>query len=67
MGFEALLRQVVREGDMTIRPPSGAALRRGNGAGARATVVITSARWLGRIAANPSLAHDLEPRLRQVA
>jgi len=55
MGFESFLRQVVREGDLTVALPSGPPLRLGDGGGPPVTVAITSNRWLARIAANPSM------------
>jgi cyclopropane-fatty-acyl-phospholipid synthase len=56
MAIESFLRQVVRDGDLTVRLPSGPPLRLGDGSGPPVTVAITSNRWLARIAANPSLA-----------
>jgi cyclopropane-fatty-acyl-phospholipid synthase len=56
MGFRTFLREVVREGDLTVRLPSGETLRLGDGTGAAMAVAITSNRWLARIAANPSMA-----------
>jgi len=56
MGFERFLRQVIREGDLTVRLPSGQVLRLGDGTGRPVGVAVTSKRWLARLTANPSMA-----------
>lgn len=56
MGLQAVLEGVVREGDLTLRLPTGGELRLGDGSGPRLVARITSALWAARIAAKPGLA-----------
>ncbi|ODT88878.1 cyclopropane-fatty-acyl-phospholipid synthase family protein [Phenylobacterium sp. SCN 70-31] len=55
MGLQDVLRNLVREGDLTIKLPGGSELRLGNGAGPPLVARITSASWAARIAAKPGL------------
>jgi cyclopropane-fatty-acyl-phospholipid synthase len=56
MSLQSFLRKVVREGALTVRLPDGTAWDLGDGGGPPITVAITSARWVTRLALNPSLA-----------
>ncbi|MFC3067846.1 SAM-dependent methyltransferase [Phenylobacterium soli] len=56
MALHAYLRRVIREGDLTVRLPGGEAIVLGDGTGMAIRAIITSRRWLARIAANPSMA-----------
>ena len=55
MAFQAYLQKVIREGDLTVRLPGGRELRLGDGSGPPVALRIADARWLARIAGNPSL------------
>jgi cyclopropane-fatty-acyl-phospholipid synthase len=55
MSLQAYLRKVIREGNLTVRLPGGQALQLGDGSGPPVAVAITSAKWLARIAADPSM------------
>ena len=55
MAFQAYLQKVIREGDLTLRLPGGRELRLGDGSGPPVALRIANARWLARIAGNPSL------------
>ena len=56
MGLEALLRGLVRTGDLTVRLPHGRVLELGDGSGPPVTIAVTSRLWLARLAMNPDLA-----------
>jgi len=56
MSFENFARQVIREGDLGVRLPSGETLRLGDGSGSPVRLAVASNRWLMRLAANPSMA-----------
>jgi cyclopropane-fatty-acyl-phospholipid synthase len=56
MALQSFLRKVVREGALAVRLPDGTTLEFGDGGGRPVAVAITSARWVTRIALNPSLA-----------
>src|SRR5215218_7352227 len=56
MALQSYLRNVIREGDLTVRLPGGDTLKLGDGAGPAVRVAITSRLWMAKIAANPSLA-----------
>jgi cyclopropane-fatty-acyl-phospholipid synthase len=56
MALKSFLQNVLREGDLRLRLPSGETWRLGDGLGVPVTVAITSRRWLARIAADPSMA-----------
>ncbi len=55
MALETYLRQVVREGALSVRLPGGRQIDFGDGADAPVAVAIASPRWLARLAANPEL------------
>ncbi|MDB5449128.1 MAG: cfa2 [Phenylobacterium sp.] len=55
MALQTMLRKVIGEGDLTVRLPGGDVLTAGDGSGPPVEIEITSARWAGRIAANPSM------------
>ena len=55
MGLQAVLANLVREGDLTLRLPGGGEVRLGDGTGPRLIARITSAGWAARIAAKPGL------------
>ena len=55
MALQALLRKLVREGDLTIRLPGGNEIRLGDGSGPPLIARITTAAWAARIAAKPGL------------
>ena len=55
MAFQAYLQSVIREGDLTVRLPGGREIVLGDGSGPPVVVRIATARWLARIAANPSM------------
>jgi cyclopropane-fatty-acyl-phospholipid synthase len=54
--LERYLRQVIRDGALSVRFPKGGVMVFGDGTGAPVRVAITSRRWLLRIARRPSLA-----------
>ena len=56
MALQSLLRNMVREGDLTVRLPGVGDLKLGDGSGPPVVVAITSRAWAARIAANPALA-----------
>jgi cyclopropane-fatty-acyl-phospholipid synthase len=56
MSLQAYLQKVIREGALSVRLPGGGVVTLGDGSGTPVAVAITSRRWLGRIAANPSMA-----------
>ncbi|HEX7886907.1 MAG TPA: cyclopropane-fatty-acyl-phospholipid synthase family protein [Phenylobacterium sp.] len=55
MGLQAVLRNVVREGDLTVKLPGGGEIRLGDGTGPELAARVTSAAWAARIAAKPGL------------
>jgi len=55
MAFRSYLEDVIRDGDLRVRLPSGETWRLGDGLGAPVAVAIASRAWLARIAANPSM------------
>jgi cyclopropane-fatty-acyl-phospholipid synthase len=55
MALEAVLRSLVREGDLTIKLPGGSQVRLGDGSGPPLVARVTSAAWAARIAAKPGL------------
>jgi len=55
MSLQAYLRKVIRDGNFTVRLPGGRVLQLGDGSGPPVAVAITSAKWLARIAADPSI------------
>jgi cyclopropane-fatty-acyl-phospholipid synthase len=56
MALQSFLQQVLRDGDLRLRLPSGEVLRLGDGSGPPVAVAIASRRWVARLAANPSMA-----------
>jgi cyclopropane-fatty-acyl-phospholipid synthase len=56
MALQSFLQQVIREGDLRVRLPSGECLRLGDGSGPLVAVAIASRRWVMRLAADPSMA-----------
>jgi cyclopropane-fatty-acyl-phospholipid synthase len=56
MVLQSFLQQVIRDGDLRVRMPSGEVLRLGDGSGPPVAVAIASHRWALRLAANPSMA-----------
>jgi cyclopropane-fatty-acyl-phospholipid synthase len=56
MALQSFLRQVIREGDLRVRLPSGETWRLGDGSGPPVAVGIASRRWVMRLAADPSMA-----------
>jgi cyclopropane-fatty-acyl-phospholipid synthase len=56
MALQSFLQQVLRDGDLRVRLPSGEVLRLGDGSGPPVAVAITSRRWMMRLATNPSMA-----------
>ncbi len=56
MALQSFLQQVLRDGDLRVRLPSGEVLRLGDGSGPPVAVAIASRRWAMRLAANPSMA-----------
>ncbi len=56
MVLQSFLQQVIRDGDLRVRMPSGEVLRLGDGSGPPVAVAIASRRWALRLAANPSMA-----------
>ena len=55
MALQAVLRSLVREGDLTIKLPGGSQVRLGDGSGPPLVARVTSAAWAARIAAKPGL------------
>ena len=55
MGLQSVLKNLVREGDLTIKLPGGSELRLGDGTGPALVARVTSAAWAARIAAKPGL------------
>ncbi len=55
MGLQSVLKNLVREGDLTVKLPGGAELRLGDGSGPALVARVTSAGWAARIAAKPGL------------
>jgi len=55
MSLQTVLRNLAREGDLTLKLPGGRELRLGDGTGPRLVARITSAAWAARIAAKPGL------------
>lgn len=55
MGLQSVLKNLVREGDLTIKLPGGSELRLGDGSGPPLVARVTSAAWAARIAAKPGL------------
>jgi len=55
VGLQSVLRDMVREGDLTLKLPGGGQLRLGDGTGPALIARITSAGWAARIAAKPGL------------
>lgn len=56
MALESFLRNVLREGALTLRLPGGQTLSLGDGTGVPVRVAVTSRKWLARIATDPSMA-----------
>jgi cyclopropane-fatty-acyl-phospholipid synthase len=56
MALRDYLRQVIREGDLTVEAPKGEVLKLGDGSGPPVAVRIMSRRWATRLALNPSMA-----------
>jgi len=56
MALQKYLREVIREGDLRVRLPSGELLELGDGQGPRVTVRVTSRAWAFRLATHPSMA-----------
>lgn len=55
MGLQSVLKNLVREGDLTIKLPGGSVLKLGDGSGPALVARVTSAAWAARIAAKPGL------------
>ena len=55
MGLQSVLKNLVREGDLTVKLPGGGELRLGDGSGPPLVARVTSAAWAARIAAKPGL------------
>jgi cyclopropane-fatty-acyl-phospholipid synthase len=55
VGLQSVLKNLVREGDLTVKLPGGAELRLGDGSGPPLVARVTSAAWAARIAAKPGL------------
>jgi len=55
VGLQSVLRDMVREGDLTLKLPGGGQLRLGDGTGPALIARIASAGWAARIAAKPGL------------
>ncbi|CAN7182568.1 cyclopropane-fatty-acyl-phospholipid synthase [Phenylobacterium sp. LjRoot225] len=55
MSLQTVLRNLAREGDLTLKLPGGSELRLGDGTGPKLVARITSAAWAARIAAKPGL------------
>ncbi|HEY0648886.1 cyclopropane-fatty-acyl-phospholipid synthase family protein [Phenylobacterium sp.] len=55
MGLQSVLKNLVREGDLTVKLPGGAELKLGDGSGPPLVARVTSATWAARIAAKPGL------------
>ena len=56
MSLRQFLQRVIREGDLSVRLPSGEILRLGDGAGPPVAAAITSVWWALRLAVYPSMA-----------
>ena len=56
MALQSFLQEVLRDGDLRVRLPSGEVLRLGDGSGPPVAVAITGRRWMMRLATNPSMA-----------
>ena len=55
MSLQAVLRNLAREGDLTLKLPGGRQLQLGDGTGPKLVARITSMAWAARIAAKPGL------------
>jgi len=55
VGLQTVLKNLVREGDLTIKLPGGSELRLGDGSGPPLVARVTTAAWAARIAAKPGL------------
>ena len=55
MGLQSVLKNLVREGDLTVKLPGGGQLKLGDGSGPPLVARVTSAAWAARIAAKPGL------------
>lgn len=55
MSLQTVLRNLAREGDLTLKLPGGRELRLGDGTGPKLVARVTSAAWAARIAAKPGL------------
>ena len=55
MGLQSVLKDLVSEGDLTIKLPGGGALKLGDGSGPPLVARVTTAAWAARIAAKPGL------------
>ncbi|HEX3888265.1 MAG TPA: cyclopropane-fatty-acyl-phospholipid synthase family protein [Phenylobacterium sp.] len=56
MALQAYLQNVIRDGDLKVRLPSGEAIALGDGSGPPVVVRLTSNKWVVRLATNPSMA-----------
>jgi cyclopropane-fatty-acyl-phospholipid synthase len=56
MALRSFLQKVIRDGDLSVRRPSGEVLRLGDGTGPPVAVAITSSWWVARLATYPSMA-----------
>jgi cyclopropane-fatty-acyl-phospholipid synthase len=56
MALRQFLQRVIRDGDLSVRLPSGEILRLGDGAGPPVAAAITSVWWVAKLAAYPSMA-----------
>jgi cyclopropane-fatty-acyl-phospholipid synthase len=56
MALRDYLQQVIREGDLRVRLPSGEIVALGDGQGPPVAVAVTSRRWAFRLATNSSMA-----------
>jgi cyclopropane-fatty-acyl-phospholipid synthase len=56
MALQAYLQNVIRDGDLKVRLPSGEVIALGDGSGPPVGVRLASNRWVMRLAANPSMA-----------
>ena len=56
MSLQSVLKDIVREGDLTVKLPGGGQLKLGDGSGPPLVVRVTSPAWAARIATKPGLA-----------
>jgi cyclopropane-fatty-acyl-phospholipid synthase len=56
MALQAYLQNVIRDGDLKVRLPSGEVIALGDGSGPPVAVRLTGNQWVVRLATNPSMA-----------